>query len=279
MDNTLNAFLRGIIEAATEFLPVSSTGHLFLFSYFFPFQNLKIDHEAFEDLFDIFIQTGAILSVVVLYFQVLWKHTKTTALFLIKKSEDKSGFSFYRNLILGILPILVLGFVFKNSLDQIKMRPDLLLILGLSWFVGGLIMVFVEMRQYDESEGKTIGIKESILVGLFQCFALIPGVSRSAATIITARILGVSKKDSAEFSFFLAIPVLTLAGIYKLYKHRSILNSETIGLLFFGSIVSFIICYFIIRLFMAFIRRRSFISFGIYRILLGILVILYFVRV
>lgn len=278
MDNTLNAFLRGIIEAATEFLPVSSTGHLFLFSYFFPFQNLTVDHEAFEDLFDIFIQTGAILSVVVLYFQVLWKHTKSAALFLIKKSEDKSGFAFYSNLIVGIFPILILGFVFKNSLDQIKMRPDLLLILGLSWLVGGLVMVFVERRHYEESEGKTIGIKESILVGFFQCFALIPGVSRSAATIITARTLGVSKKDSAEFSFFLAIPVLTLAGIYKLYKHRSILNSETIGLLLFGSIVSFIICYFIIRLFMAFIRRRSFISFGIYRIVLGILVILYFVR-
>lgn len=278
MDNTLNAFLRGIIEAATEFLPVSSTGHLFLFSYFFPFENLKVDHEAFEDLFDIFIQTGAILSVVVLYFQLLWKHTKTAATYLLKRSEDKTGFDFYRNLIIGILPIIVLGFLFKNVLDQIKMRPDLLLIIGLSWFVGGLIMVFVEMKHYDESDGKTIGMKESVIVGFFQCFALIPGVSRSAATIITARILGVSKKDSAEFSFFLAIPVLTLAGIYKLYKHKAILNSETIGLLLFGSIVSFVICYFIIRLFMAFIRRRSFLSFGIYRILLGILVILYFVR-
>ncbi|MCG6144731.1 undecaprenyl-diphosphate phosphatase [Leptospira bandrabouensis] len=278
MDNTLNAFLRGIIEAATEFLPVSSTGHLFLFSYFFPFKNLTVDHEAFEDLFDIFIQTGAILSVVVLYFQVLWKHTKSASLYLFKKSSDHSGFHFYRNLTVGILPILILGFVFKNSLDQIKMRPDLLLILGLSWFVGGLVMVFVEIKHYDEGDGKIIGIKESIIVGFLQCFALIPGVSRSAATIITARTLGVSKKDSAEFSFFLAIPVLTLAGVYKLYKHRAILNSETIGLLLFGSIVSFVICYFIIRLFMAFIRRRSFLSFGIYRILLGILVILYFVR-
>ncbi|TGK78253.1 undecaprenyl-diphosphate phosphatase [Leptospira noumeaensis] len=278
MDNTLNAFLRGIIEAATEFLPVSSTGHLFLFSYFFPFQNLTVDHEAFEDLFDIFIQTGAILSVVVLYFQLLWKETKGAILFLTNQSTDKTGFEFYRNLLVGILPILILGFVFKSSLDQIKMRSDLLLILGLSWLVGGLVMVFVEWKHYDEGEGKKIGIKESIFVGIFQCFALIPGVSRSAATIITARTLGVSKKDSAEFSFFLAIPVLTLAGIYKLYKHRTILNSETIGLLLFGSIVSFVICYFIIRLFMAFIRRRSFLSFGIYRIFLGLLVTLYFFR-
>lgn len=157
-------------------------------------------------MFDIFIQTGAILSVVVLYFRVLWKHTKTAVQFVTKTSDDKSGLEFYRNLIVGILPILILGFLFKNILDQIKMRPDLLLILGLSWFVGGLVMVFVELKHYDEGDGRIIGMKESILVGLFQCFALIPGVSRSAATIITARTLGVSKKDSAEFSFFLRFP-------------------------------------------------------------------------
>lgn len=133
-------------------------------------------------------------------------------------------------------------------------------------------------KHLDDSHGQTIGWKESLIVGCLQCFALIPGVSRSAATIISARTLGISKKDSAEFSFFLAIPVLTLAGLYKLYKHRAILNSETIGLLLFGSIVSFIICFFIIKLFMAFIRRRSFISFGVYRIAIGILVILYFLR-
>lgn len=278
MENTLNAFLRGIIEAATEFLPVSSTGHLFLFSYFFPFQNLSVPHEDFEDLFDIFIQTGAIFSVVVLYYKTLWTHLKSAVLFGLKRNEDRSGYQFYLNLMIGIMPILVLGFLFKSQLDQIKMRSDLLLILGASWLIGGLIMVAVEKRHLDESSGQTIGWKESLIVGILQCFALIPGVSRSAATIISARTLGVSKKDSAEFSFFLAIPVLTLAGIYKLYKHRSILNSETIGLLLFGSIVSFIICFFIIKLFMAFIRRRSFISFGVYRILLGILVILYFLR-
>lgn len=278
MDNSLNAFLRGIIEAATEFLPVSSTGHLFLFSYFFPFQNLSVPHEAFEDLFDIFIQTGAILSVVVLYYKTLWGHLVAAIRFGLKKTLDASGYQFYLNLLVGILPILTLGFLFKSQLDQIKMRPDLLLILGLSWFVGGVLMVFVEKRHLDEGSGKTIGLKESIIIGCLQCFALIPGVSRSAATIISARTLGVSKKESAEFSFFLAIPVLTLAGVYKLYKHRQILNSETIGLLLFGSIVSFVICYFIIRLFMAFIRRRSFMSFGVYRIVLGILVTLYFLR-
>lgn len=135
-----------------------------------------------------------------------------------------------------------------------------------------------ENPQTAVSEEKHIGMKDAILIGVFQCFALIPGVSRSAATIITARFLGVSKKDSAEFSFFLALPVLTIAGLYKLYKHRAILNSETVGILLFGSIVSFLVCIVIIRLFLQFLRRRSFISFGIYRLILGLVVLIYFYK-
>jgi len=166
-------------------------------------------------------------------------------------------------------------------LDTVKQSQNLLLILGLSWLIGGLIMIGVEIWRESKSEEETthiVGIKDAILIGFFQCFALIPGVSRSAATIVTARMLGVSKKDSAEFSFFLALPVLTLAGLYKLYKHRAILNTETIGILIFGSLVSFLICYFIIKLFIAFLRRRSFLSFGIYRMILGTLVTLYFIN-
>lgn len=278
MDNTLNAFLRGLIEAVTEFLPVSSTGHLFLFSSFFPFENLSVDLASFEDLFDIFIQTGAILSVVVLYWNRLFTSAKGAFSYILNKDEDKEGLEFYIQLLVGITPILILGFLFKSYLNQIKEHPQLILILGLAWFIGGVVMVFVEKQNLDESTSQKIGFRESLLIGFFQCLALVPGVSRSAATIITARILGVSKKDSAEYSFFLAVPVLTIAGLYKLYKHREILNSETIGLLLFGSIISFIICYFIIRLFLSFLRRRSFISFGIYRILLGIIVLLYYFR-
>lgn len=278
MDNTLNAFLRGLIEAVTEFLPVSSTGHLFLFSSYFPFQNLSVDSASFEDLFDIFIQTGAILSVLVLYWNRFYTNATSAVLFLLGKDESEEGYQFYLQLLIGITPILVLGFLAKGFLDTIKSRPDLILILGSSWLVGGIVMVFVEKQKLDDSTSLDIGVRESILIGIFQCLALIPGVSRSAATIITARILGVSKKDSAEYSFFLAVPVLTIAGLYKLYKHRAILNSETIVLLLFGSLVSFVVCYFIIRLFMSFLRRRSFLSFGIYRILLGTLVVVTYFR-
>ncbi|BDA78763.1 undecaprenyl-diphosphatase [Leptospira kobayashii] len=274
-----------MIEAATEFLPVSSTGHLFLFSHFFPFTGLGDISESFEDLFDIFIQSGAILSVFYLYYKKLTAHAFESFQYLKGDKSKETGFLFYRNILFGILPILVFGFVFKSKLDQIKQSPYLLLILSLAWFIGGLVMIGVEIwrsrrenPQTAVSEEKHIGMKDAILIGVFQCFALIPGVSRSAATIITARFLGVSKKDSAEFSFFLALPVLTIAGLYKLYKHRAILNSETVGILLFGSIVSFLVCIVIIRLFLQFLRRRSFISFGIYRLILGLVVLIYFYK-
>lgn len=262
-------------------MPVSSTGHLFLFSHFFPFQGLGELSESFEDLYDIFIQTGAILSVLFLYYKKFFLHAKETFFYLKGDLAAKVGFDFYRNILIGITPIILLGFAFKSILNTIKASEHLLLILGASWLLGGIIMIFIEWRKVSEDEEKSshiIGMRDAFIIGIFQCFALIPGVSRSAATIVTARALGVSKKESAEYSFFLAVPVLTLAGLYKLYKHRLILNSETIGILLFGSIVSFLICYFIIRLFISFLRRRSFLSFGVYRVILGLLVILFFIN-
>lgn len=217
-----------------------------------------------------------------MYYKKFYEHAKESVSYFKGDAASKVGYDFYRNIFFGIVPILFFGFVLKSKLDTIKSSSELLLILGISWLVGGLIMVFIEWKKgtehTDSSTHRQIGVKDSILIGIFQCFALIPGVSRSAATIITARALGVSKRDSAEFSFFLALPVLTLAGFYKLYKHRAILNEETIGILLFGSLISFFICYFIIRLFISFLRRRSFLSFGVYRIILGILVILYFYK-
>ncbi len=219
-----------------------------------------------------------------MYYKKFILHGKEAYTYLKGDLSAKVGFDFYRNILTGIFPIVLLGFGLKGILDQIKSSDFLLLILGMAWLLGGLVMVAVEAwrikkeKDHIEETSHHLGFKEALLIGIFQCFALIPGVSRSAATIITARVLGISKKDSAEFSFFLALPVLTLAGLYKLYKHRAILNQETIGILVFGSFVSFVICYFIIRLFIAFLRRRSFLAFGVYRIILGILVTLYFLN-
>lgn len=277
MNNTLNATIRAIIEALTEFIPVSSTGHLFLFSLYFPFQNIEQVSSDFEDLFDIFIQSGAILSVVVLYFKELLIHFKGALHYLKgdKTKENQEGLYFYIYIFISCLPIMAIGFLFRTFLDGIKQNQYLLFILGIAWLLGGFIIIFQEYylskKIHKEPE---MTLKKAFWIGIFQCVALIPGVSRALATIIGARSLGFSRKKAAEYSFFLAIPVLTSAGLYKLIKYYSILEGEVLWILVYGSLVSFVLCLFVIRLFLAYIKRFSYNIFGYYRILLGIIVLL-----
>ncbi len=262
---------------------MSSTGHLFLFSAYFPFQGLGENSVSFEDLFDIFIQSGAISSVLVLYFRFLFGEFKSAGKFLSGKSEDSSGFNFLISLAIGCIPIMVLGFLFKNILDTIKSSSSLLLILSCSWMTGGILIVIVEnkfsTKEEIHSPAHRVTFKQAILIGIFQCIALIPGVSRSAATIIAGRSLGLSKKLSAEFSFFLAVPVLLAAGFYKLAKHRALLHGEFLPILALGSILSFLFCLVVIRWFLLFIKKHNFQLFGYYRIGLGLIVLLlYFLK-
>jgi undecaprenyl-diphosphatase len=282
MNNTLNATLRSILEAITEFLPVSSTGHLFFFAQFFPFIGFGDSTEDFEDLFDIFIQSGAICSVIFLYFRRLSGEFTSSAKYIFGRSENPQGFYFVLSLAIGSFPIMLLGFLFRNQLDGIKSGENLLWILGSAWFFGGigiLVQEFyfskrLEVEEADDSL-RPLSIQESILVGTVQCIALIPGVSRSLATIVAGRSMGLSRKRAAEYSFFLAVPVLIAAGLYKLYKHISILNGEKLWILLYGSVISFILCVFIIRWFLSYVRRHSFSIFGYYRIILGIGVFIY----
>lgn len=277
MNHYLNAFLRSIIEAITEFLPVSSTGHLFLFSSFFPFSGENFGIE-FDDLFDIFIQSGAILSVLYLYREKFRSQIVSSFQYVTKQNADPQGFHFLIQIAIGAFPILAAGFIAKKFLDTIKARPDLLEILAGAWIFGGILILIAEWffhKKQGSGEREPIGFKDSILIGIFQCMALVPGMSRSAATIITARFLGKDTRSSAEFSFFLAVPVLLAAGIYKLYKYRSILNGDTIPVLAFGFLVSFLLCTLVIRWFLRYLQRHSFSVFGIYRILLGVGVLVF----
>ncbi|EMJ94920.1 undecaprenyl-diphosphate phosphatase [Leptospira alstonii] len=277
MNPYLNAFLRSIIEAITEFLPVSSTGHLFLFSSFFPFSEENFGME-FDDLFDIFIQSGAILSVLFLYREKFGSQIVSSFRYVTKQNSDPQGFYFLLQIAIGAFPILAAGFVAKKFLDTIKARSDLLDILASAWIFGGVLILIAEWffhKKQNGSERKPVGFQDAILIGIFQCVALIPGVSRSAATIITARFLGKDTKSSAEFSFFLAVPVLLAAGIYKLLKYRSILNGDTIPVLAFGFSVSFLLCTLVIRWFLRYLQKHSFGSFGVYRILLGVGVLVF----
>ncbi|WP_016755155.1 undecaprenyl-diphosphate phosphatase [Leptospira santarosai] len=277
MNHYLNAFLRSIIEAVTEFLPVSSTGHLFLFSSFFPFSGESFGIQ-FDDLFDIFIQSGAILSVLFLYREKFGSQIRSSLRYVTKQNSDPQGFYFLVRIAIGALPILVAGFIAKNFLDTIKTRSDLLSILAGAWIFGGVLILVAEwffQKRRGVEENPPVGFRDAILIGIFQCAALIPGVSRSAATIVTARFLGKDTKSSAEFSFFLAVPVLFAAGIYKLIKYRSILNEVTIPVLTFGFLISFLFCTLVIRLFLRYLQKHSFGVFGIYRILLGVGVLVF----
>jgi undecaprenyl-diphosphatase len=301
MNNFWNATLRGVIEAITEFLPVSSTGHLFLFADFFPFQGFGESLLEFEDLFDIFIQSGAILSVLVLYFPRFYGEAKSLGIWVLRRGDsDRSGFLFYTSLVIGSSPIMLIGFLLKNNLDQIKSSEYLLGILGFSWLIGGIFIWVqekfslvgdsnLERRNLDGSsleEPKAedgqgslyFSFRQSIGIGFIQCFALIPGVSRSLVTIMAGRYFGLSRKEAAEYSFFLAVPVLVAAGVYKLYKHFHILDQEKFLILAYGTLISFILCVLIIRWFIGYIRKRSFLVFGYYRILLGFVVLFYFFR-
>ncbi len=279
MSDLVNIVIRSIIESITEFLPVSSTGHLFLFGKFFPFQNISGGAD-FDDLFDIFIQSGAILSVVILYFSLLKERLLGGLLFLIKKGDDKKSYDFLESILIGCVPILIAGFIFKKFLDTIKSGENLLLILAFTWMIGGFAIILVERLFKESDPDSTVNLdrRKSFLIGIFQCVALIPGVSRSAATILSGRLLGLSRRQAAEFSFFLAIPVLFAAGAYKLLKYRSILNMENIPLLAIGFSLSFIFCILVIRLFLVFIKTHTFEIFGLYRIILGAVTLFIFYK-
>lgn len=275
MESFLNALFRSVIEAVTEFLPVSSTGHLFLFSSFFPFA----EGGEFDDLFDIFIQSGAILSVIVLYRDRFLHHLTLSLNYVRGKEKDATGILFVSQILVGALPILAVGFLLKGFLDKIKAREDLLLILGAAWVGGGILILLAEAwfrKNTPKSNPEPIRLKDAILIGIFQCAALVPGMSRSAATIVTARFLKKDARHSAEFSFFLAVPVLLSAGVYKLYKHRHILNGDTLPVLGFGFLASFLLCILVIRWFLRFLQSHSFDTFGVYRILLGSAVLIFY---
>lgn len=290
------ATLKGIVEALTEFLPVSSTGHLMLMNAWMHFAGDGFTPSGdFMDLFDIFIQFGAILAVCVEYrkslWQRLWQALKREPAVTVDSGGDAGPAAapaaadgmptpsqarrFWIALTLGTLPILAVGFALKKILDGIEASPYILPILAAAWIVGGAVMWLNEVKAPTEHTGTAWDIdwKSALWIGLFQCVALWPGISRSAATIIAGRRLGLSKQAAAEFSFFLAVPALTAASAYKLLKHHELLDRHNLGVLAVGTVVSFLGAWLIIRAFLAFLRRFSFTPFAIYRILLGLLVL------
>lgn len=256
------AIVLGIVEGVTEFLPISSTGHLILVN-----QALSFSPD-FTTLFDIVIQLGAILSVVVFFWKRLWP-------FGTDLEHRKMTLTLWYKTIVGVLPALVLGALLGDFIEEKLFTPW---VVALALIVGGIILILIEKktRQSHINTIAELSFKTAFLIGLIQTLAMVPGTSRAAATIIGAMLLGASRMVAVEFSFFLAIPTMVAASAYSLLKSGSSYTAVEFAILAIGFIVSFFTALAVIKFFLNFVRKNNFIPFGYYRIALGILVIVIF---
>jgi undecaprenyl-diphosphatase len=260
MFDFIKALVLGIIEGLTEFLPVSSTGHLIIANEFLSFD------DAFTKLFDVFIQLGAILAVVVEFRKTLLPG---------KLNPLKPWAALWSKVLVAVLPFLVVGFLF-GDIAQEKLFNPLVVAIALA-FWGAAIIVLERLKTSPRVESlASLGYGRALLIGLCQCLAIVPGTSRSAVTILGAVLLGLSRASAVEFSFFLAIPSLGAASLYVLWKSGFAMTGREAALLGTGFAVSFLIAWAVIKFFIGWIRKRGFTVFGIYRIALAALVIAYF---
>ena len=269
----LKAVLFGIVEGVTEWLPISSTGHLILLNEFI---TLNVS-DAFRSMFDVVIQLGAILAVIVLFFHKLNP-------FSPKKSEGekKQTWQLWFKVIAAIIPSGIVGVLFDDWMEAHFHNTT---VVAIALIVYGVAFILVERRNARRVGGKTvedvyaIDYKTALLIGCFQCLSLIPGTSRSGSTILGAILIGVGRSAGAEFSFFMAIPTMlgasAIKGLKFLLSGVSATGTE-IGVLIVGCVVSFLVSLLVIRGLMEYVRRHSFSAFGVYRIILGVVVLVYF---
>ena len=245
------AVILAIVEGLTEFLPVSSTGHMIIASSLMGISGLE-----FTKLFTVNIQFGTILSVVVLYYRRFFQ------------SVD-----FYLKLLVAFLPAAIVGFLLNQLIDQLL---GSVLVVAVMLVLGGIVLLFVD-TWFDTSDKpeRPLTYMQAFRVGLFQCIAMIPGVSRSAATIIGGLAQGINRKTAAEFSFFLAVPTMAAASGYKLLQNYEQIRGEDILTLLIGNIVGFLVAMVAIKFFIAFVTRYGFKLFGWYRIIVGLVILLF----
>ena len=262
------AALMGIVEGLTEFLPISSTGHLILAGALLGFDDEK------AKVFDIAIQTGAIFAVVLVY----WQKLKSTVLGLPTQPQARA---LVRNVIIAFLPAVVLGLLFGKAIKAHLFTPE---VVASTFILGGFIILWAERRQAAADDVQTgtfsrvqtvddLSALDALKVGLVQCLAMVPGTSRSGATIIGGMLLGLSRQAATDFSFFLAIPTLIGAGAYSLYKERALLSVADAPMFVVGLVFSFISAWMCVRWLLRFVSTHSFVGFAYYRIAFGIVVL------
>lgn len=253
--DTIQSIIIAIVEGLTEFLPISSTGHMIITE-----KLLNLSSTDFSKVFTVAIQLGAILAVVVLY----WK-----------KFFDFKNWQFYAKLIAAVIPALVLGFLLSDRIDALLESS---LTVAISMLAGGVILLFIDtvFKEHTIDDEKDVSFGRAILIGVWQCLAMIPGVSRSAASIIGGMQQKLTRNAAAEFSFFLAVPTMLAATGYKLlkyYKEYGGFSSNEIKQLAIGNVVAFIVALLAIKFFISFLKKHGFRVWGYYRIIVGIILL------
>ncbi len=245
----LDAVIIAIVEGITEFLPISSTGHMIIAE-----RILGLKNTDFTKTFIVNIQFGAILSVVALYWRKFFQ-----------------SLDFYIKLFIAFIPAAVIGFLLHDYIDALL---ESVVVVAVTMLAGGIILLFVDRWFRTPSQDQSITSKKALIIGFFQCIAMIPGVSRSAATIIGGMSQKLDRTTAAEFSFFLAVPTMFAASAYKLLKSYQTITSETIGILLLGNAVAFVVAMLAIKSFIAYLTKHGFKVFGWYRIAVGLLILL-----
>ena len=250
------ALLLGFIEGLTEFLPVSSTGHLILAGEMVGFTDNS------SVAFKIAIQLGAILAVLLVYWQRFW----TVGTGLLKREADAVAFT--RNILLGFAPALVIGVVAYDAIRAAMQTPE---IVAIALIIGGILILVLErvVRTISFHAVEEIPFGTALSIGLVQCTAMLPGVSRSGATIMGGLMMGVERKTAAEFSFFLAVPTMMAATVYALWKDRALLNADDLGMIGIGFTMAFLVAVVVVKAFVAIVGRYGFAPFAYYRIIAG----------
>jgi undecaprenyl-diphosphatase len=260
----IKAAVMGIVEGLTEFLPISSTGHLILVGTLLEMTDTK------AKVFEIAIQTGAIFAVIMVY----WQKIRDTVLGL---PSEKPAQRLALNVLVAFIPAVILGLLFGSAIKTYLFNP---VVVASAFIVGGFVILWAENRyvKYPAAtrvdDADTMTLMDALKVGLVQCLAMIPGTSRSGATIIGGMLLGLSRKASTDFSFYLAIPTLIGAGVYSLYKERALLSLADIPMFSVGLLFSFLSAWVCIRWLLQYIATHSFVVFAWYRIVFGLLVLL-----
>lgn len=256
----IKAAIMGVVEGLTEFLPISSTGHLILAGSLLGFDDAK------AKVFDIAIQTGAIFAVILVY----WQKIRSTVVAL---PSSRQAQRFALNVFIGFLPAVVLGLLFGKYIKAHLFTP---IVVATTFILGGFVILWAEKRQSAHVRVQTVDEMtplDALKVGLVQCLAMIPGTSRSGSTIIGGMLMGLSRQAATDFSFFLAIPTLIGAGVYSLYKERALLSMADIPMFATGLFFSFISAWLCVRWLLRYIASNSFVPFAWYRIVFGIIVL------